>query len=66
MTFVTIPLHTPAPPGQQCEWLKEGHCYWCCDRCNYGDHRTPCCGEDVDHNGNERSGKPHDYKKCVE
>lgn len=23
--------------------------YECCDRCNYADHRCPCCGDDLPH-----------------
>lgn len=49
MAFTPIPEHDF---DTNCEHLKAGNCYRCCDRCNYDRHTCHFCGEELDHNGN--------------
>ena len=42
-----IPKHTF---DRDCEYLKEGHCFYCCDLCNYDRHLCHFCGENLNHN----------------
>lgn len=44
--FRVIPEHAPS---EDCEYLKDGSCYYCCETCNYDNHRCHFCGDDLDH-----------------
>jgi predicted amidophosphoribosyltransferase len=57
VTFLTIPLH---PYSRDCEYLAQGCCYRCCERCNQNRHVCAGCGEDLDHNGRESDGREHE------
>lgn len=61
MTIQAIPPHPYSP---DCEYLRDGHCYRCCDRCNYDRHQCAGCGEDLDHNGLDSFDQKHEG--CVD
>lgn len=55
-----IPEHEP---NKDCEYLKEGSCYYCCEACNYDKHFCHFCGDPLNHNGygNEKGEKVRHY-----
>lgn len=45
--------------NKDCEYLKAGHCFYCCQTCNYNNHRCAACGDDLDHNDRLMNGEPN-------
>lgn len=41
-----------------------GGCFECCDKCNYDTHRCPACGEELNHDSTDGSGKRHWVSDC--
>lgn len=54
--FQVIPAHEY---NENCEYLKSGSCYFCCERCNYDEHRCHFCGDDLDHFDRMPDGSPN-------
>lgn len=57
MTWQPIPSH---PTDTACPHLATDRgCYWCCQACNYGEHRCGGCGTPQTHTGGDKAYK-HD------
>jgi hypothetical protein len=66
MSFESIPPHYFPESNPRCKYLEQGHCYWCCNSCNYNLHVCPLCGDPLDHNGQEWVDGVKSNHSCLE